>query len=159
MEVARRSNQGQTRSHIVECGSYSGKVCHEIKIVQRYNQHRQGKNHDINKKEKFQELFGETYIGKNPTKFKNSYYILRFNFSEIDTTNEETTIKGFQNTEYLISTTKNVLFNINKGVGNNYTLMEGYQYKNFYATSIIGPILARNDNLAQYFLELLTKND
>ena len=52
--------------------------------------------YDINKKEKFQELFGETYIGKNPTKFKNSYYILRFNFSEIDTTNEETTIKGFQ---------------------------------------------------------------
>ena len=52
--------------------------------------------YDINKKEKFQELFGETYIGKNPTKFKNSYYILRFNFSGIDTTNEETTIKGFQ---------------------------------------------------------------
>ena len=52
--------------------------------------------YDINKKEKFQELFGETYIGKNPTKLKNSYYILRFNFSGIDTTNEETTIKGFQ---------------------------------------------------------------
>ena len=52
--------------------------------------------YDINKKEKFQELFGETYIGKNPTKFKNSYYILRFNFSGIDTTNEESTIKGFK---------------------------------------------------------------
>ena len=52
--------------------------------------------YDINKKEKFQELFGETYIGKNPTKLKNSYYILRFNFSGIDTTNEESTIKGFK---------------------------------------------------------------
>ena len=67
-------------------------------------------------------------------------------------------IKGFQNTEYLISTTKDVLFNINEGVGNNKTLMEGFKYKNFYATSIIGPILARNDNLCNYFIYLLKKN-
>lgn len=67
-------------------------------------------------------------------------------------------IKGFQNTEYLISTTKDVLFNINEGVGNNSTLMEGLEYKNFYATSIIGPILARNDNLCNYFIDLLKKN-
>lgn len=67
-------------------------------------------------------------------------------------------IKGFQNTEYLISTTKDVLFNINEGVGNNKTLMEGFKYKNFYATSIIGPILARNDNLCNYFIDLLKKN-
>ena len=31
--------------------------------------------YDIKKEEKFQSLFGETYIGKNPTKLKNSYYI------------------------------------------------------------------------------------
>ena len=60
--------------------------------------------YDIKKEEKFQELFGETYIGKNPTKLKNSYYILRFNFSGIDTTNEETTIKGFK--EKVISSIK-----------------------------------------------------
>ena len=64
-------------------------------------------------------------------------------------------IKGFQNTEYLINSTKNVIFNINVGVGNNNTLLEGFIYKNFYATSIIGPILARNDNLCQYFLNLI----
>ena len=52
--------------------------------------------YDINKKDKFEKLFGETYIGKNPSKLKNSYYILRFNFSGIDTENEETTIKGFK---------------------------------------------------------------
>ena len=52
--------------------------------------------YDINKKDKFEKLFKDTYIGKNPTKFKNSYYILRFNFSGIDTTDEETTIKGFK---------------------------------------------------------------
>ena len=52
--------------------------------------------YDILKEEKFEKLYGETYIGKNPTKLKNSYYILKFNFSGIDTTDAETTIKGFK---------------------------------------------------------------
>lgn len=65
------------------------------------------------------------------------------------------TIKGFQNTEYLINSTKDILFNIEKGLGNNQSKLEGFMYKNFYATTIIGPILARNDNLTQYFIELL----
>ncbi len=67
-------------------------------------------------------------------------------------------IKGFQNTNHLIKTTKNIIFNINEGIGNHNTKMEGYNYKNFYATSIIGPLLARNDKLNQYFVNLLTKN-
>ena len=53
--------------------------------------------YDIKKVDKFDKLYKETYIGKNPTKLKNSYHILRFNFSGIDTTNQETTIKGFKN--------------------------------------------------------------
>ena len=53
--------------------------------------------YDINSKEKFENLFKDTYIGKNPTKLKNSYHILRFNFSGIDTSSEETTMKGFTN--------------------------------------------------------------
>ena len=52
--------------------------------------------YDLKKVEKFEKLYGNTYIGKNPTKLKNSYHILKFNFSGIDTTNEETTIKGFK---------------------------------------------------------------
>ncbi len=52
--------------------------------------------YDIKKENKFQELFRDTYIGKNPTKLKNSYYILKFNFSGIDTSSEENTIKGFK---------------------------------------------------------------
>ena len=52
--------------------------------------------YDIKKEEKFEKLYGETYIGKNPTKLKNSYHILKFNFSGIDTANGETTIKGFK---------------------------------------------------------------
>ena len=52
--------------------------------------------YDFKKIDKFQELFGETYIGKEPTKLKNTYHILKFNFSGIDTTDEESTIKGFK---------------------------------------------------------------
>ena len=52
--------------------------------------------YDFKKIDKFQELFGETYIGKEPTKLKNTYHILKFNFLRIDTTDEESTIKGFK---------------------------------------------------------------
>ena len=52
--------------------------------------------YDKNATEKFEKLFGETYIGKNPTQLKNSYHILRFNFSGIDTSSEKSTIYGFK---------------------------------------------------------------
>ena len=52
--------------------------------------------YDLKKVDKFEKLYGDTYIGKNPTKLKNSYHILKFNFSGIDTTNNETTMKGFK---------------------------------------------------------------
>ena len=52
--------------------------------------------YDKNKIDEFENLFKNTYIGKNPTSLKNSYSILRFNFSGIDTSTEEATIKGFR---------------------------------------------------------------
>ena len=53
--------------------------------------------YDIKKADKFEKLYSETYIGKHPTKLRNSYHILKFNFSGIDTEDEETTITGFKN--------------------------------------------------------------
>ena len=52
--------------------------------------------YDVLKKDKFEKLFGETYIGKNPTINRNLYNILKFNFSGIDTESTEATIKGFR---------------------------------------------------------------
>ena len=52
--------------------------------------------YDKNKADKFNKLYGNTYIGKNPTELKNSYCILRFKFSGINTETEETTMKGFK---------------------------------------------------------------
>ena len=52
--------------------------------------------YDVLKVDKFEKLFGETYIGKNPTSNKNRYYILKFNFSGINTETEQTTMNGFK---------------------------------------------------------------
>ncbi|MBE2280490.1 MAG: AAA family ATPase [Ignavibacteriaceae bacterium] len=50
----------------------------------------------IEHKDKFDKLFGEYYIGKNPTSKANSYYILRFDFSGILTSTNEETFRGFR---------------------------------------------------------------
>jgi hypothetical protein len=41
--------------------------------------------YDINTADQFDEIFGELYIGKNPTELRNSYPILKFDFSPIAT--------------------------------------------------------------------------
>ncbi len=68
--------------------------------------------YDVLKKDKFDNLFKETYIGKNPTSLKNSYHILKFNFSGIDTKDEKSTTEGFR---------KNVINSIQNFV-NRYSL-------------------------------------
>jgi hypothetical protein len=41
--------------------------------------------YDLNKKDDFNRLFGDLYIGKHPTERKNKYFILRLNFSGLNT--------------------------------------------------------------------------
>jgi len=74
--------------------------------------------YDINSKNSFNNLFNNTYIGGNPTKEKNSYYILRFNFSGINSTSKETLLNSFKE-EIIIGFMKfkkkyNLIFEINK---------------------------------------------
>ncbi|MGV8168210.1 MAG: AAA family ATPase, partial [Alkaliphilus sp.] len=45
--------------------------------------------YDINAKNEFRGLYENLYIGENPTKLKNSYLILKLNFSGLDTSNKE----------------------------------------------------------------------
>jgi len=51
--------------------------------------------YDINKKDKFDKLFADTYIGKNPTDERNKYYVLRFNFSGLNTQDENMIERAF----------------------------------------------------------------
>ena len=52
--------------------------------------------YDVNATDQFDRLFKGLYIHKNPTPNKNSYYILRFNFSGIATKDADTVLEGFQ---------------------------------------------------------------
>jgi len=51
--------------------------------------------YDVLRKDKFEKLFGKYYIGKNPTLLANSYRILNFNFSGINTDTRESSQQGF----------------------------------------------------------------
>ncbi|MBR0492050.1 MAG: AAA family ATPase [Clostridia bacterium] len=60
--------------------------------------------YDIKTVDKLEKLFSETYIGKNLTPLKNSYHILKFNFSGIDTSSVESTLEAFKD---IVQTTIN----------------------------------------------------
>ncbi|MCB1194467.1 MAG: AAA family ATPase, partial [Leptospiraceae bacterium] len=51
--------------------------------------------YDTNQKDKFDKLFDGLYIQKNPTNYKNSYLILRFDFSGLNTENESSLKNDF----------------------------------------------------------------
>ena len=52
--------------------------------------------YDINRKDEFELLFDNLYIGKHPTPERNSYAIMEFDFSGLNTSNED----DFQQTFY-----------------------------------------------------------
>ena len=51
--------------------------------------------YDINNEKDFEKLFGDLYIGKKPTKLKNSYIILKLNFSGLNTENKDQLKESF----------------------------------------------------------------
>ncbi|MDR2085558.1 MAG: AAA family ATPase, partial [Dysgonamonadaceae bacterium] len=51
--------------------------------------------YDICSADKFDTLFGDLYIGKHPTPKHNSYVVIEFDFSGLDTSNEEHFVKSF----------------------------------------------------------------
>ena len=60
---------------------------------------------DVYYKEEFDSIFNNTYILKNPTPLKNSFYTLRFDFSAVDITDYERSFRNNINItiEYFIS--------------------------------------------------------
>ncbi|MGH2332322.1 AAA family ATPase [Thermoanaerobacter mathranii] len=51
--------------------------------------------YDVNSEKDFEKLFGDLYIGKKPTKLKNSYMILKLNFSDLNTDNKDQLKESF----------------------------------------------------------------
>ena len=52
--------------------------------------------YDLNNKEQFKDLFGDLYIGKNPTELRNKYIILKINFSGLNTDTKEELKNSFR---------------------------------------------------------------
>jgi len=50
--------------------------------------------YDVNRREKFEQLFGKLDIGREPTDARNSYLVMRFNFSTIPVTADYPTLKA-----------------------------------------------------------------
>ena len=59
--------------------------------------------YDINKKDKFESLFGGLYIGENPTPEHNTYLIIHLNFAEVDA--------GIDNYQSGLDVHCNIMFN------------------------------------------------
>ncbi|MDR1765239.1 MAG: AAA family ATPase [Lachnospiraceae bacterium] len=53
--------------------------------------------YDVSEKDHFDTYFGDTYIGQHPTENRNSYMMLNFNFSGIDTEPAEEFPGNFRN--------------------------------------------------------------
>ncbi len=51
--------------------------------------------YDLKRADKFETLFGNTYIGKKPTTLANSFRVLKLDFSGIDTRSQESAESGF----------------------------------------------------------------
>jgi hypothetical protein len=50
--------------------------------------------YDVYYKDRFNNIFKNTYIYKNPTKKQSSFYVLKFNFSAVDTTDYESSFRN-----------------------------------------------------------------
>ncbi|MEA2049791.1 MAG: AAA family ATPase, partial [Campylobacterota bacterium] len=50
--------------------------------------------YDVFYKDQYESIFKTTYIYKNPTPLKSSFYIMRFNFSAVDTTDYESSFRN-----------------------------------------------------------------
>ncbi|MDR2855078.1 MAG: ATP-binding protein [Methanomicrobiales archaeon] len=59
-----------------------------------------GYYYDIAQKDNFDLLFSGTDIGRNPTARRNTYYVLKFDFSDIETDSDEIVLESFTNKIY-----------------------------------------------------------
>jgi len=78
--------------------------------------------YDVKYLDNFERLFGDFYIGKNPTPLHNRYLVLLFDFSGINTESKDTTFKGFLD---------NVISGVRRFVGKYTELFNGFDASNF----------------------------
>lgn len=114
------------------------------------------------------ELFGKYILDKNNKKYKTLNIFNYISEEEPFRLVDEALFKcdfidkyilGFTNRNSVIKNIEsNHLFEVKKGIGSYpKAKYEGYQYKNFYGTYLIGPLLIRNPYLLAYLMNKLIK--
>lgn len=85
--------------------------------------------YDVKEKDNFDKLFGSTYIGKHPTKERNGYYVLKFNFTGLTTEPKGQLEESFKNVSRLAFKAFEDSYGINADYmkeGNAATMLESF---------------------------------
>ncbi|MDU1444176.1 MAG: AAA family ATPase, partial [Clostridium cochlearium] len=96
--------------------------------------------YDINKKDKFEELFGDLYIGKNPTKERNKFLVWKISFAGIDAGHGEQELRNSFNTK--------VTFSVKNFID---------QYSNFFIDERFNEDCIKAEAAVEYILHLSRK--
>ncbi len=117
-----------------------------------------------------QEIFGKYIINNNDKKiecldifdiYSKREKDFRYNELSIGTTKNNIKIVGFKNQmSHIYNNDENYFLKMELGTGRNKdTNKEGIQYKNFYGTYILGPILILNPKFTKYILKKIGHTD
>jgi len=79
--------------------------------------------YDINKKDKFEELFGDLYIGRRPTEGKNSFLVWKISFAGVDAGHGEEELRKSFNFK-ISSAARGFLYKYGDLLGKNKLSME-----------------------------------
>ncbi|APQ95572.1 ATP-binding protein [Clostridium botulinum] len=117
--------------------------------------------YDINKKDKFEELFGDLYIGKNLTEEKNSFLVWKISFAGVDAGHGEEELRNSFNSKVLLSSIKFInkysnlldVDTIPKGMESAEVIV---QYISLLASKINMPVFVLIDEYDNFANELIT---
>ena len=117
--------------------------------------------YDINKKDKFEELFGDLYVGKNPTEEKNSFLVWKISFAGVDAGHGEEELRNSFNSKVLLSAIKFInkysnlldVDTIPKGMESAEVIV---QYISLLASKIKIPVFVLIDEYDNFANELIT---
>lgn len=117
--------------------------------------------YDINKKDKFEELFGDLYIGKNPTEERNNFLVWKISFAGIDPGNGEEGLRKSFNEKVMLSVEKFVSYYSNlledKVVSKDIKSAEiAVQYISLLASKINKQVFVLIDEYDNFANELIT---
>ena len=87
--------------------------------------------YDVNRADDFDKLFANTYIGRHPTALKNSYHILRLDFSGIDVNEQIEKSFSIRLKKACLDFYKNIILAENRQLFSKITSNDGF-LKNFF---------------------------